>query len=227
MLDRYLYLALNLAAISVPFLVSFYPKKRFASTFNRVLPAIAFPMVLFIIWDVCFTKWGFWGFNDVYLIGVRFLGLPIEEWLFFVCIPFACLFTYFAFKNIKPIQINGFHYFVYGFGFIIISISLFNFDKSYTLWTGLGLGPLLIFLAWSKKPYLSQFFLSYLIILIPFFIINGILTGSWIEGQVVWYNNAENLGIRLGTIPVEDPFYGMLLLLLNTVIWEEMGTKKP
>ncbi|MEQ9231795.1 MAG: lycopene cyclase domain-containing protein, partial [Cyclobacteriaceae bacterium] len=52
--------------------------------------------------------------------------------------------------------------------------------------------------------------------------INGILTGSWIEGQVVWYDDEENFGIRLGTIPVEDAFYGMLLLMMNTVIWEEL-----
>jgi lycopene cyclase domain-containing protein len=225
--DRYLYLMLDLGAIGVPFLVSFYPKIRFASTFNRVIPAILIPMAIFIIWDVFFTKWGYWGFNDNYLIGIRFFGLPIEECLFFICIPFACLFTYFAFKHIKPITVQGFHYFGYLFGLGLIGVALFNTDKSYTLWTGIGLGVFLLYLAYHKKPYLAQFFLSYLLILIPFFLINGVLTGSWIDDQVVWYNNTENLGIRLGTIPVEDPFYGMLLLLMNTVIWEELGIKKP
>ena len=227
MTDRYLYLILDVAAISVPFLVSFYPKVRFASTFNRVIPAIVLPMVIFIIWDVYFTKWGYWGFNDTYLMGIRIFGLPIEEWLFFICIPFACLFTYFAFKHIKPIQIPKFNYIAFGLAIFLIVIALYNTDRAYTFWTGIGLGAFLIYLAWTNKPYLPQFFLSYLVILIPFFIINGILTGSWIEDQVVWYDNAENLGIRLGTIPVEDPFYGMLLLLMNTVIWEEMCIKKP
>jgi lycopene cyclase domain-containing protein len=218
---------LDLLAISVPFIVSFYPKIRFADTFKRVGLALLFPMIIFIVWDVYFTKWGYWGFNDTYLLGQRFFGLPIEEWLFFVCIPFACLFTYFAFKHIKPVQSKRFHLFVYSLGIFLIVTGLVNLEKAYTMWTGIGLGLFLLYLGVKRKPYLAQFFLSYLVILLPFFIINGMLTGSWIEGEVVWYNNAENLGLRLGTIPVEDPFYGMLLLLMNTVVWEEMGIKKP
>ena len=60
---------------------------------------------------------------------------------------------------------------------------------------------------------MGKFYQSYLIALIPFILKNGILTGSVTESPVVWYNNSENLGLRIATIPVEDVFYAMLLIL--------------
>jgi lycopene cyclase domain-containing protein len=57
--------------------------------------------------------------------------------------------------------------------------------------------------------------------LIPFFIVNGILTGTGINEEVVWYNDEENLGIRLLTIPVEDIFYAFSLILLNLLLFKK------
>jgi lycopene cyclase domain-containing protein len=51
--------------------------------------------------------------------------------------------------------------------------------------------------------------------LVPFFIVNSILTGTFIKDEVVWYNNSEILGIRLLTVPVEDIGYLFSLILLN------------
>ena len=56
--------------------------------------------------------------------------------------------------------------------------------------------------------------------MIPFLIVNGLLTGTYLDQPVVWYNNMENSSYRLLTIPYEDIFYGFDLLLINTIIYE-------
>jgi lycopene cyclase domain-containing protein len=61
--------------------------------------------------------------------------------------------------------------------------------------------------------------------LIPFFIVNGILTGSFIDEPVVWYNNDENLGIRLFTIPVEDSVYAFTMILTVLVLTDYFHKK--
>ena len=54
---------------------------------------------------------------------------------------------------------------------------------------------------------------------------NGILTGTCLQHPVVWYNNAENLGMRFFTIPVEDLFYGFELVLGKVVLFELIKIK--
>ncbi|HQH40174.1 MAG TPA: lycopene cyclase domain-containing protein, partial [Bacteroidales bacterium] len=76
-----------------------------------------------------------------------------------------------------------------------------------------------------RVSWMGRFYLAYGIILVPFVLVNGVLTGSWIDGEIVSYNNAENLGLRIMTIPAEDIFYGMSLILLNTGFFEYFRKK--
>lgn len=222
---QYLYLLLNSLAISVPLAFSFYPKANFSRKWQYLMPAIAIPGVLFILWDVYFTKWGIWGFNETYLTGLHIANLPLEEWLFFICIPYACVFTYFSFKYLFKEDYLGKYAPAITWALIAISflIAVSNTHRAYTSVTFFALCAfLLVHIFVLRSQYLGRFYFCFIFILIPFFLINGVLTGSYIPDQVVWYNNAENLGIRLGTIPIEDTFYGMLLLLMNVTLFEEL-----
>lgn len=230
MSERFLYLSLDLASISIPLLFSFYKPAPFYKTWKYLWPAIALPAALFILWDEWFTRMGVWGFNPRYLTGVFIGNLPIEEILFFICIPYACVFTYFALKHLIEKDYLFQHQELISSVIIIIMLlmGMQQIEKWYTGVTFILLGIFLAFQMFKIRPrYMGRFYLAYAVILIPFFIINGILTGSFIEEQVVWYNNDENLGIRIGTVPVEDIFYGMLLILLNVVIYEWLQEKNP
>lgn len=222
-MQQYLYLALDLGSIIVPLLFSFQRRKHFASTWRAWLPALILPAVPFILWDEWFTNLRVWGFNETYLTGVRVGHLPLEEILFFVCIPYACLFTYVAVNHLKvedPLPDQGKKVtWILIVGLLVIGIK--NMDRWYTSVTFISLAIFLVIVKVLLKPsYLGRFYFSFLFILIPFFLVNGVLTGTWLDNPVVWYNDEENLGIRMGTIPLEDTFYGMLLILMNVVIYE-------
>jgi lycopene cyclase domain-containing protein len=105
-------------------------------------------------------------------------------------------------------------------GIILTIFALLNLGKHYTYITFISLAFVLFLLSISKADYLGRFFVAYLIILFPFLLVNGILTGSLTAEPVVWYNDNFNLDLRILTIPVEDVFYGMLLILGNVAIYE-------
>ena len=110
---------------------------------------------------------------------------------------------------------------------LLFLLGVIFFDKWYTGVTFIIASIYLNLHRWVwKSDYLGKFYVAFIFILIPFFIVNGILTGTGIEEQVVWYNDAENLGIRMGTIPIEDTFYGMVLLLMNVSLFEYLQKKK-
>ena len=180
-------------------------------------------MGVFIPWDVIFTINGVWGFNSDYFLGVEILSLPFEEWLFFICIPFACVFTHYAvllyFPNLKLKKVTTKAISI-SLVLILFVLALVNYDKWYTL-VNFSLAIPLTWLVYKYNPQLLQhFLLTFLVMLIPFFIVNGILTGSWIDNQVVWYNDAENLGVRMGTIPIEDSIYAYSMILMNLFFFE-------
>ena len=222
-MEKYLYLAIVLLSLAVPLLASFHPRAPFYKKWKYLVPALMVTSVLFILWDEIFTRMKVWGFTDRYLVGSYIGSLPVEEVLFFLCIPYACVFTYFALHHLVEKDYLFPHQELISSALIIFMLvfGMYNLDKSYTGVTFTLLGLFLAFQMLKLRPrYMGRFYFAFGILLVPFFIVNGILTGSFIDGEVVWYNDEENLGLRIGTIPLEDIFYGLLLILMNVVIFE-------
>ncbi len=215
------YLFVNLACISIPLIASFYPKYPFYKYWTAFFKANIFVSLFFIIWDYWFTEIGVWGFNNDYLTGIYLGVLPLEEILFFICIPFCCVFSYFALKHlIKKNPLEKLHQYIsYGLITILLIIALINYNKLYTSITFFFTSAYLIYLRF-KHVNLSYHYLTYLFILPFFFFSNGVLTGSFLVEPIVWYNDLENLGIRLFNIPIEDSIYGLLLIFLNIELYE-------
>ncbi len=166
--------------------------------------------------------------EEEYINGLKFLNLPIEEWLFFICIPYASIFTHYALKYFFPtIGFNRKVTAIITLSFIVILlvVLVFNYEKAYTFYNYSLLVLILLYSLLSKNKELQSFYITFLVILIPFFIVNGILTGSFIDGEVVWYNNDENLGIRIGTIPIEDIGYAFNMLFMSIILIEKFKQK--
>ncbi len=227
-MTRFTYLLVDLFAVIVPFLFSFHPKILFHKKWHASVPAMLITATFFIAWDILFTGWGVWSFNPRYLIGVYFFNIPLEEILFFICIPYACVFTYYCFGLLKSNYFFGRAVLISS---IIILVLLFTltlfFPRLYPTVTFLLLSALILYNEFFRKvKWMKRFYLAYLVLLIPFFICNGILTGTGIDEAVVSYNENEFTGIRLLTIPFEDVFYGMLLIMMNVTIFEYLLQRK-
>ena len=205
-MESRLYLLIDVLVFLGPLTRAFESRIFYIGKWKRLLAATLAVFLLFLPWD--------------------FFGLPLEEVLFFVVVPWACYFIYEVLQLFFPWK--GTQRWVYTLTLFAalgcIGWAMKHPNQAYTFWTflllGAGLG-----LAFVWKPtWLAAFYRAWGLALLPFFAVNGLLTGSFLEEPIVWYNNAENMGIRMGTIPVEDAFYGMLMMLLYTAVvqWKKV-----
>lgn len=222
---NFTYLIILLGCLAVPLFLSFEKQVRYYSKFRYLFPGIIFTAAIFIMWDLRFEELGIWGFNDKYITGFYILNLPFEEWLFFLVIPYCCVFIY----EVLKFKFSDFEY-----PKIFLTLSLFLLavfivlafsqrDKLYTFFTFFLLSIYFGYTIFRNrfKKYYTKFYLTYFISLLPFTIINTLLTAL----PVVEYDDTYNLGLRFFTIPVEDFGYLFLLLLMNITIYEYLKDK--
>lgn len=222
--SHYTYFFILACSLFFPLVLSFDKKVSFYRKWKFLFPAMLIPAVFYILWDIYFVSKGIWSFNERYITGIKLYNIPLEEIMFFFVVPYCCVFIYecvlFYFPRLKNHKSSD--RVLMGLAIILLVIGFYFSSRHYTSWTFIfnSVFIALLFL-WRdsiKKFDTTVFLVSYGIILFPFLVVNGFLTAI----PVVLYNNAENLGLRIYTIPLEDVFYGMLLILMNIIIYEKL-----
>lgn len=225
-LKNFTYLILMIVSISVPLAQSFQTKKQYKNKIKYIIPAILITSAFFLIWDINFTEAKIWSFNSEYTIGTNIKGLPIEEWLFFLVVPYCCVFIYEIVKvDLEKYEFANF--FTVLSLFLIVAFGLISYFYRHQLYTFLAFLLPSVYLAYivfrnQFKQHITKFYFCYFFSLIPLLIVYGILASL----PLVEYNPAHILNIRIINIPVEDFTYFFLMLLMVITIYERLKESK-
>lgn len=214
----YTYALVLFFTVIICFIASFDKRLQFHKQFGAFFKAAVIVGIPFIIWDIWFTAEGVWWFNTDYTLGINIAGLPLEEWLFFICIPFSCVFTYFCLDKFFELKwLKGLNNSIVFVTVIVCALmALLHYDKLYTLVTAISTLLTVIYLHFiAKVEWIGKASFVFTVLMLGFFPVNGVLTGTGLESPIVNYNPEEFLGIRMLTIPVEDAVYGYTQFLLG------------
>ena len=222
-----LYFKVLLFSFIIPFIFSFHQKIKFYKFFKQIAASLSLIGFFFIIWDIYFTKIGVWGFDKKHHSSIMLSNLPLEEVLFFFVIPFVCVFTYFVLSEKKVLNLNINTTFLKLICILLIVLAVLFFKNAYTISVLILTILILLYIIYYRPDWIGYFFSMYLIIhIFPFLLVNGVLTGYITDLPPVWYDSNNIIGVRLGTIPVEDFLYSFILLFLNTSLFEYLRKKK-
>jgi lycopene cyclase domain-containing protein len=224
-----LYFLLNIIIISIPLLLTFAPKVYYHRRIKSLLFSILVTSTLFIIWDALATARGDWAFNHKYVGGCQIFGLPLEEILFFLTVPYSCIFLYETFKTYFKEKKVFYSIHLYNIlALICFAIAIIFVNKAYTATVFILTGTLFASARFCfKSIFTSSLYWLYIIVCTLLFgIFNHVLTSL----PVVSYSSQAITGLRVGTIPVEDFFYNFSLLSFYLIIYlfaeEKWGRRK-
>jgi lycopene cyclase domain-containing protein len=225
-INHFTYLILLVGSIAVPLFLSFDKKLQYVKNLKYILPAIFITAIVFWVWDIGFTKAGVWSFNREFTLGINLVGMPLEEWLFFIVVPYCCLFIYevlkfYLSKQEYPAFFQALSLFlVVGFALMAYFFRQLGYTFVASLFSSLYLG--FIVFRGKFKPHMTKFYFAYFVSIVPFMVVNGTLTSL----PVVEYNPAHILNIRVVDIPIEDFSYLFLMLLMAITIYETLKERR-
>lgn len=213
-----LYLLLNISIIGIPLLLTFAPKVYYYRKIKSLMFSVLIISSMFIIWDALATARGDWAFNSKYVGGARLFGLPLEEIIFFLTVPYSCIFLYETFRTyIQDRRVFYSEHIYNALAVLCFAVAIVFINKTYTATVFIMTGVL--FTA-ARLCYVSMFssglyWLYVIVCTMLFAIFNHVLTSL----PVVSYSTQAIIGVRVGTIPIEDFFYNYSLLSSYLLIY--------
>lgn len=212
------YLLINIATIAIPLILSFESKLKFYRNFLPLFISIALTGFVYIVWDVIATVNGDWSFNSKYILGIKLFHLPLEELLFFLTVPYSCLFIYETFRfylKEKEILYNKKIYYYLSAVIFLVGVIFYEQNYTFIVLTAVSVFILLSNILFNKllKSRLYWIFISFC--LLPFLLVNYILTSL----PIVSYNPEAIWGGRFITIPFEDFFYNFSMLSFHLLFY--------
>ena len=218
------YLIIDLLIIAFPLIFSFKWKFKYYKFYKPLGASILIVGISYIIWDAIVTYRGDWSFNYKFLNGLKIVGLPIEEILFFIVVPFACIFIYenlvFFIKD-RKIPFNKWIYLSIAGLFIVVGIIFRNQD--YTILAMFSCA-LFFILAPTLAPNMLRsinYWFYIILSFIPFIIFNYLLTSLIVVNynpNAIWGGYGTWNG-RFFTIPLEDFFYNFAMLSFYLMVY--------
>ena len=222
------YLALDILILIFPLLFSFKWVFPYYKNYKPLFASILIVGGAYILWDILVTFRGDWWFNHDYLVDLGFTisGIPLEEALFFVVVPYSCIFIYenlqYFFKD-KKVTFNKWVYYI--LSAIMFLAGIMFYYQDYTILSLFSVGTFLVIAAtWFPDLLQSRNYWSYILIsFIAFIIFNYLLTSIPIvlyNPDAIWGGTVDQLWYgRFITIPFEDFFYNFSMLSFYLLVY--------
>jgi len=93
-MDRWQYIGVLAACVAITLPLEAVVGARVYRQPARLAATLLPVVVIFAVWDIVAARRAHWWWSPEQVTGVWLLGLPIEEWLFFLVVPACALLTY-------------------------------------------------------------------------------------------------------------------------------------
>lgn len=212
------YLFFNLFIFVPILLISIIrPFKLRAIPFKSGAISITLSALFFVAFDMYATEL-FWNFNTKYILGTFLYKIPLEEFLFFFSVPFACLFIWENIRNPQETTTD----FTALLTLIFSAVGMYGLN--HRIWYTVSVCcMMLVCIALDKILRTGlfrnkRFYMFLIVVNILTLIFNFYLTAR----PIVLYDFQFKTNLNVLTIPIEDFIFGTALLTLNTLLYEKL-----